>query len=132
MQNDIITIVKRFESGEVDFESTQKSLEKLTGKIIDRDHLKNYWRSESLEDFAEILATRPIDNYEKITSETATKLIEEALLEPGGAIFLRNAEALEKRYQKTEGFLTDLVFQEDIDDLTQILSRLKEDTASKL
>ena len=102
MQNDIITIVKRFESGEVDFESTQKSLEKLTGKIIDRDHLKNYWRSESLEDFAEILATRPIDNYEKITSETATKLIEEALLEPGGAIFLRNAEALEKRYQKAE------------------------------
>ena len=104
----------------------------MTGKIIDRDHLKNYWRSESLEDFAEILATRPIDNYEKITSETATKLIEEALLEPGGAIFLRNAEALEKRYRKTEGFLTDHVFQEDIDDLTQILSRLKEDTAIKL
>ena len=132
MQNDVVTIVKRFESGEVDFESTQKSLEELTGKIIDRDHLKNYWRSESLEDFAEILATRPIDNYEEITSETATKLIEEALLEPRGAVFLRNAEALEKRYQKTEGFLTDLVFQEGIDDLTQILSRLKEDTVIKL
>jgi 16S rRNA G1207 methylase RsmC len=130
--DEVISAIKRFESNDADFEATQKTLEALTGKVVDRDHLENYWRSESVEEFAEVLATPPLDNWQETDDVRAAELIREALLEPGGAIFLRNGEALEKRFGKSEGFLIDLVFHEDISDPDQILAKMKEDTIIRL
>lgn len=129
---EIIAAIKRFESNEIDFETTQKTLRALTGKIVGRDHIENYWRSESIKKFAEVLATPPLESWQEIDDVRANELIREALLEPGGAIFLRNGEVLEKRFGKHEGFFIDLVFHEDIGDPDQILARMKEDTVIRL
>lgn len=130
--DDVISAIKRFESNDADFETTQKTLETLTGKVVDRDHLENYWRSESLEEFAEELATPPLNDLEEIDDARAIELIRDALEEPGVAIFLRNGAALEKCFGKSEGFLIDLVFHEDIGDPNLILAKMKEDTVIRL
>jgi hypothetical protein len=44
------------------------------------------------------------------------------------AILSRNMTALEKRYQKTTGTLSDLIFHKDITNVDEILAFLKKNT----
>ncbi|HUP13099.1 MAG TPA: hypothetical protein VM187_12820 [Niastella sp.] len=44
----------------------------------------------------------------------------------------RNSDALEKRYRKKTGFISDLIFYQDITDEPAILKLLKEDTTKYL
>ena len=128
----VIEAIRAFEETEATFEQTRDVIMRLTGKEVARYDLENYWKAESVEDFAKMLSTPDLEDWESIDDERALNLIKEALIDPGGVIFMRNAEALEKRYRKTTGFLSDLVFHEDGTCPSELLAKLSEDTVIRL
>jgi hypothetical protein len=125
----LISAIELFESGKTDLIATIREINNLTGRDIDEYSLRNYWTSTSLEDFCNTLLTEPIYNWEGINDEQALQLIKEMLdnLSNDG-ILERNGEALEKRYNKTTGFLTGLIFHSDIVNESEILEQLKKET----
>lgn len=75
------------------------------------------------------LSVNPIKNWQTIDDHTAIILIQEMLdnLE-NDTILDRNGGALEKRYSKTEGTLSDMIFYQDMTNSQDILKELKKDT----
>ena len=69
-------------------------------------------------------------NWKEIDDTIALRLLNEIFENIAHeGIFLReNSSALEKRYGKTIGTITDLIFYEDIKSSEEILAKLKTDT----
>lgn len=124
-----IRIVKSFESGKLSEMEALSQLKDVTGRTIDSDWLKNYWRAESIDDFVDRLCALPINNWQTITEMEAEKLIVEYLNTPSPGRRDSIETALERRFRKAKGTLNDLVFQKDFDDLKRILDELRKDAS---
>jgi hypothetical protein len=129
---DIISIIEQYEAQELDYESACTRLREHTSKKVTQDDLDNYWKSISLESFADELACPPIPNPTKLSRSQSLHLITEALDNTTSHIFTRNSTALEVRYSKPSGFVSDLVFYRDLDCPEKILSELEQNTVIHL
>lgn len=118
-----------FEDGKLSADDTMHKIKQISGKQIDLHRLENYWQAVSLNDFCDELLSQPIENWQEITDNQALTLIDEILENmDSDAVINRNATALEKRYAKEDGFVTELIFDLDMDNPTEILKKLKKDT----
>lgn len=73
--------------------------------------------------------TEPIADWASIDDARAVLLIKEILANiTNDNIVDRNSDALEKRYRKPTGFISDLIFYKDPIDEQAILALLKKDT----
>ena len=55
MKPQVTAIIESFESEEIQEAAALARIRELTGREIDADWLRNYWRSESIEDFVDRL-----------------------------------------------------------------------------
>jgi hypothetical protein len=128
MRERVTAIVESFENGRITESAAIAALRDLTGKAVDGDWLRNYWRSEDLEVFVDRLCAEPIPNWERITDSDAIALIAEYLKTQSSGRQDSIEEALARRYGKSSGTLSNLVFQRGLSDLSGILEELKRDT----
>jgi hypothetical protein len=128
MKPQVTAIIESFEKGEVEEAVALARIRELTGREIDGDWLRNYWRSESIEDFVDRLCAEPIRDYDRITDAEALVLISEYLQtdSPGRRDSIETA--LDRRFGKPSGTISGLVFQRDLSDSRTILDELKRDT----
>ena len=133
LRRKIRKLVIGFENGNESAEKTVENINELSSLKIDVDFLRNYWRSSDLESFVELISTPEIENWTKIDDEYADKLIAEILDNLGNdALIYRNSIALEKRFKKSTGTISDWIFYDDITDRTEILELLKTNTTIQL
>lgn len=77
MKEHATQIVQRYEEGAItDMEAAAK-LQELTGREVHLDWLREYWRSESMEEFVDRLCAEPIRDWAQITDVSALDLIAE-------------------------------------------------------
>jgi len=131
--DNIKNLILDYESGNKKQSETIDSINEITVKGIDEYYLNNYWRSDHLDTVVRVLSIDQIDNWADIDDNRALVLIKEILddLSDDG-IILRNSEALEKRYKKSTGTITDLIFYSNKNSKEEIFSELKKDTIIKL
>lgn len=121
-------IIDDFEGRKISDQDAVDQIRNITGKTIDVSYLTSYWRSEDEASFITKLLTASIADWQMIDDERALVLIGQMIDDPGNdAILERNSEALERRFQKPEGTVIDLIFQEDIQDAKVILDKLKQE-----
>ena len=65
MKSNVTAIIESFEKGAITEAVALEKLRDITGRDVDGDWLRNYWRSESTEDFVDRLCAEPIRNYER-------------------------------------------------------------------
>lgn len=119
-------IINDFENHKLKGQTAISQIQELTGEIIDIGYLSEYWASESLDSFVKKLLIEHITEWTKIDDSRAIELIEEIKRNASDdAIVLRNSSALEKRYGKPSGTVSEIMFQDDIDDSMKILEELK-------
>ena len=133
LKSKIKELIIGFENGKESAEKTVDNINELSSLKIDVDFLRNYLRSSDLESFVELISIPEIENWTEIDDEYADKLIAEILNNLGNdALINRNSTALEKRYKKSTGTISDWIFYDDITDRIKILELLKTNTAIQL
>lgn len=76
--------------------------------------------------FVKILTIEPIKDWRSIDDDRSFELLNEVLNSLGDdAVLQRNFEALEKRYSKPTGTISEWIFNKEISDPIQILNLLK-------
>lgn len=126
LKNKIKELIIGFENGKETAEKTAENINELSSVKIDVDFLRDYWRSSDLDSFTKLTSTPEIRNWREIDDEYADKLIAEILDDLGNdALINRNSTALEKRFKKSTGTISDWIFYNDITDRTKILELLK-------
>ncbi len=133
LKRKIRELIIGFENGNESAEKTVENINELSSLKIDVDFLRNYWRSSDLESFVELISTPEIQNWAEIDDEYADKLIAEILNNlDNDALINRNSTALEKRFKKSTGTISDWIFYDDITDRIKILELLKTNTTIQL
>lgn len=122
-------VIEHFETGQSDFNTAMLAVKKLTGKEISQYSLEYYWTYTSLSDFCDELLTETIEDWQDIDDSKALLLIKEIFEKiTQSGIISRNAEALEKRYNKPEGFVMELIFAASgLENENEILQQLKKE-----
>lgn len=132
-QHQLKELIQSWESGHKDLEALLHEIQQLTGEEVDPFILHTYSGAMDLEELCEELAMEPIHDWREIDDTQAMALIQEVLdSETKPAIRHRNEEALERRYDKPSGFVSGLVFEQDMDDPAEILEELMRDTVIRL
>ncbi len=133
LKSKIKELVIRFERGYESAKNTVDNINELSSLKIDIDFLRNYWRSLDLDSFVELISKSEIKNWKEIDDECADKLIRGILdnLENDALINIYTT-ALEKRFKKSTGTISDWIFCDDITDPIKILELLKTDTVIQL
>jgi hypothetical protein len=128
MKAQVAAIIESFEEGTMPETVALAKLKELTWRTVDADWLRDYWRSESMEDFVDRLCAEPIADWQAIKDTEALALIREYLQgsSPGRRDSIESA--IDRRYGKPNGTLMDLVFQKGLADAASILDELKKDT----
>ena len=128
MKPQVTAIIESFENDEITEAVALARIRELTGGEIDGEWLRNYWRSESIEDFVDRLCAEPIHDFERITDAEALALIAEYLQtqSPGRRDSIETA--LDRRFGKPTGTVSDLIHQRNLSDASAILAELKRDT----
>jgi len=128
MKSQVTAIIESFENEEIEKAVALARILDITGREIEGDWLRNYWRSESIEDFADRLCAEPIRDFERITDSEALALIAEYLQaqSPGRRESIETA--LDRRFGKPSGTVRGLVYHRDITDPSRVLKELKRDT----
>ena len=128
MKPQVTAIIASFESDEIQEAVALARIRELTGREIEGDWLRNYWRSESIEDFVDRICTEPIRDFERITDTEALALIAEYLetQSPGRRDSIETA--LDRRFGKPTGTVSDLIHHRDLSDPSGVLAELKRDT----
>jgi hypothetical protein len=134
---DIIDRIKKiildYENSLISPEKALESINVVSNTLVDREWLDSYWNSMSLDEFVRLISIKPIENWKELSDIDSLKLIVEILDNiSDNAVMQRNITALEKRYSKPEGTISDLIFYKDIIDSTEILRRLKINTSIAL
>lgn len=125
----IKNLVLHFEDGEISLEECISRINEIGIRPIVKYELLNYWRAEDLDNFVSKISADAIADWEEITDERALGMIEEVMDNPSkDGLLMKNSEALEKRYQKTEGTLIDLIFHKELNTPESVLKALKQDT----
>ena len=123
------SVIEGFEAGRIDLITALSRIYELSGKEIDEYSIRNYWTYTSLDNFCDTLLTEPIAHWENIDDTAAIDLIKEILNNlSNDGLAERNSDALEKRYRKTAGFVSELILHKNIDSESDILKELKKDT----
>ena len=128
MKSNVKAVIESFESGLISESQAFTKLKELTGRDVDSGWLKNYWRSESLDEFVDRLSAEPIKNCEQISDSEALNLIAEFLNTNSPGRRDRIEEALDCRFGKPHGTICELVFQGEQTEPERILDLLKADT----
>jgi hypothetical protein len=133
-KEDISTLFEQYEMDFINAQTLIQAIKTTCEKDVTKTELDNYFRSEDKENFIQRLLTEKIENWQDLDDTKAVKLIEEILenVATNDAILSRNMTALEKRYQKSTGALSDLIFHKDITNVDEILAFLKKNTATYL
>ena len=125
----IIAIIGNFEKGDISGAQAVSQIQKLSHNVVTEDALKNYWHSTNIDNFVDCLIVEPISNWKTIDDDQALGLIKEILSDINNdTIIKRNSEALEKRYRKASGSLSDWIFYDDITVSKDLLLKLKDGT----
>lgn len=127
MKSQITAIIEGFERGEIPEHVAIANLRELTGREVATDWLRNYWRSESLQDFVDRICAEPIQDCTIIADKEALDLIAEYLQTTSPGRRDRIEAALEFRFGKPSGTVSDLVYQRDLSEPGKILDELKKD-----
>lgn len=126
-------IINDYENKTLSVENAIVLIKKLTFKPIDKYDLDNYWTSTDIDSFVKRLITPEITDWKNIDDERALELINEILENTSeDSILERNMNALEKRYSKATGKISDWIFYDDITDPNEILRLLKQNTSIAL
>ncbi len=81
----------------------------------------------TLDEFISLILVSPITDWKNIDDNKALILIEEIIQNISkDAVIKRNSEALEKRYNKPYGVISDWIFIDDITNNKTILDKLKD------
>ncbi len=132
MREEGIKIIETYENGKMGLEKAASRLSAVTNKEVTPFQLDSYPSYQSTEDFIQILTLKPIKNWKKIDDARARDLIVEMYEKiESHVVQARNGEALEKRFGKPIGFLSELIFTQEMD-VEDILRELKKDTVIRL
>ena len=122
-------IITDFENRKIEGQVAIALIQDLTGQTIEIGYLSEYWASESLDTFIDKLLVDHISDWQNIDDVGAIELIIEIQRNiDNDSIIIRNSTALEKRYSKSSGTVTDKIFNEEITDPKVILEDLKRET----
>lgn len=133
LKTKIKELIAGFENGKESAEKTVKAINGVSVLKIDEDFLRNYWRSSDLESFVELITATEIKNWEELDDKQAELLIAEILNNlDNDTLIKRNSKALEKRFNKSTGTISDWIFYDDITDPTKILELLKKNSSIQL
>ena len=122
MNRIIKNLIINYENKKSNLKDTIFKINKISYKKIDKNDLVNYWKYTSLDE----LLTKPIDEWEEIDDKESILLIQEILDNLTNDIIIdRNSEALEKKYNKSKGTISNWIFIDDICDSIKILDKLK-------
>ena len=121
-------LMKEFEDSDLTIKELQTKIQKITNKKIDEYVLNNYWRSETLDNFInKLISNKNFDFSKKLEDSEALLLIEEIMNNVHDNIIIeKNSRILEYNYSKPSGLISDLIFEEDINNCNIILEKLKE------
>lgn len=126
-------LITDFESGMISCDYALSEINKYSNQRVDIDWLYSYQSSIDLDMFIRILTIEPIVDWQDIDDKRAIELLEEIMSNLGDdALLQRDFEALEKRYSKPTGRISNWIFHEDINDTTELLKLLKTDTSIAL
>ncbi len=128
MEKEIRTIIEDFERGALPEGIALSELRRITGRDIDPDRLRNYWRSESLDEFVDRLCAPPITDWQNLNDDAVLLLISEFISTNSPGRRDRIDEALARKYGKRSGSMIDLVFDKELSEPQMILGELKKDT----
>lgn len=128
MKTEVTAIIQRFEKEAISEEDALYRIRELCGREIDGGWLRNYWRSESLDEFVDRVCAAPIQNIDQLTESDVVALIAELLATQSPGRRDRIGEALELRYGKPAGTVLGLVIDSDLNDPDQILAALRTET----
>lgn len=121
--------IELYERGQLGLKELLSSVTEISGKVISQSELENYWTYTTLDDFCETVLVEEITDWQNIDDTTALSLIKQIIdNSTNEGIRNRNENALEKRYRKSTGFLTGLIFNLDSQNEFYILQQLKKDT----
>jgi len=121
-------VIEKFELGKINIENTLESIFKITEKSVEEYELRNYWSFSTLDDFCDRLLTEPIKDWKNIDDIEAIRLIKEILENiTNEGLIEQNFGALEKRYNKVNGFMSNLIFHSELNNEIEILNELKKD-----
>ena len=111
MKPRVTAVIESLVNGVVPEAEALAALQEITGRPVDPDWLRHYGASESLEDLVDRLCAVPIEDWEQITEIAALGLIGEYLetASPGRRDSIELA--LDRRFGKPSGTLSDLVYQ---------------------
>ena len=70
-------LIEEFEKGNISEEEVLLKVNKLSVEKLDSYRLKNYWRSESLDDFIDSISYETYQNWESIDDDEALRMIAE-------------------------------------------------------
>jgi hypothetical protein len=128
MKPQVTAIIEAFEDDEIEEAVALARIHEVIGREIDGYWLRNYWRSESIGDFVDRLCAEPIRDFERITDTEALALIAEYLQtqSPGRRESIETA--LDRKFGKPTGAVSELVHHRNVSDPSSILAELKRDT----
>ncbi|NME71253.1 hypothetical protein [Flammeovirga aprica] len=126
---EIKRLIIDFENDKISSEKALIEINKLSNVVVDNFSLQTYNSSMDLEMYVRILTLESIADWQEIDDKRAIDLINEILTSTDDdAVLLRNFEALEKRYSKPTGALSDWIFHDDITEANELLLLLKKNT----
>ncbi|WP_299527084.1 hypothetical protein [Winogradskyella sp.] len=133
MEEKLESVIKDYEDDKISTDFALQKIHKISHKRISAYELDNYWKSKSLEDFIKQLAFKPIEDWALIEDNQAIHMINVILKNlDRDELIAEYGEALEKRYRKPSGTLSDLIFYDDLNNAELILKKLKTDTSTRL
>jgi site-specific recombinase XerD len=133
IKNEIKRLILKFENEEITLKFALIEINTISPTKIDEYDLQNYSTSTDLDDFVEELSMPQITDWREIDDNEASKLITEIKENIiNSALVNRNINALEKRYKKSQGIISDWIFYDDIMENEKILELLKKDTTITL
>jgi hypothetical protein len=128
MKPQVTSIIESYEAGAVSEAAALTRLHEITGRVLEAAWLRHYWRSESLEHFVDRICAPPIADWHQLTEGDTLALVVEYFQteSPGRRDSIE--VALDRRFGKPSGTLSDLIHQRDISEPSRILEELKRDT----
>lgn len=128
MKAHVTAVIESFEAEEITEAEALAKLHEVTGRVVDPGWLRHYWNSESLEEFVDRLSASPIGDWQELTDDDAIRLIAEYFKTESRGRRDSIEEALDRRFGKPTGTLSELIHQRDISEPARILEELKRDT----
>lgn len=120
--------ILEFENGKISMDDALKVINELVETKVSAYDLENYWKSRDIDSFVDLITSEVYPDWESIDDQRAIELLKVMVEAPDDElIFQKYSVALEKRYGKSEGTISDLIFHDDILDPSDLLNKLKTD-----